>query len=60
MNNECACDEQGLDCEYCVAVAKEAEYWAKYFGLHPGMTRQERVNQLEQFRPLHRMHEVES
>jgi hypothetical protein len=57
---ECTCEESVGECDWCLWRAKQAEYWAKYFGLTPGMTRQERINQLEQFRPLHRMREVES
>lgn len=41
------CDEQ-----YCDACfAREAAYWAKYFGLRPDMTREQRREQLQRMKP---------
>lgn len=43
------CGDEG---EMCVACWKrEAESWAAYFGLRPGMTREERLAQLKSMRP---------
>jgi hypothetical protein len=46
----CACDDEGNLCEPCFSL--EAEYWASYFGIRPGMSKQQRMNQLEAMRPL--------
>lgn len=43
------CGDEGRVCDEC--FAREAAYWASYFGLRPGMTREQRRAQLEQFRP---------
>lgn len=32
---------------------EELEYWRSYFGIRPGMSKQERLNQLEAFAPVH-------
>jgi hypothetical protein len=49
----CTCDEPDCDsyvCDPCFSV--EAGEWAAYFGIRPGMSKQERANQIEAMRPL--------
>ena len=46
------CGDDGGYCPDC--EAKVAAYWASYFGLRPDMTREQRRQQLEWFRPFAR------
>lgn len=49
----CTCEEPDLGAHVCDPCHYlEAQYWARYFGIRPGMTSQERRNQLEAMRPL--------
>jgi hypothetical protein len=50
------CGDEGECCDAC--NLKEEAYWASYFGLRPGMTREERRNQLAAFAPPGREEEL--
>ena len=43
------CGDEGRTCDKC--SEEEAAYWFAYFGLRKGMSRQERIDQLNQFAP---------
>jgi hypothetical protein len=49
----CTCDEPDIDAHVCDSCHfLKAQEWAAYFGIRPGMTSQQRRNQLEAMRPL--------
>ena len=52
------CGDEGRMCWEC--SEKEAKYWARYFGLLPGMSRQESRNQLERFKPYDHQEQIEN
>lgn len=49
-DSEAPCGDEGRMCSAC--ADREAAYWARYFGLHPDMSRAERRAQLERWRPF--------
>ena len=52
QDDDCPCGKM-CDETYCdVHLKEEEKYWKAYFGLNDKMSKQERKNQLEAFRPV--------
>lgn len=53
-DSDCPCGKECNDAGYCdVHAQEEMKRWESHFGLRPGMSRAERLLQLEAFRPAH-------
>jgi hypothetical protein len=52
------CGDEGRMCWEC--GEKEAAYWGRYFGICPGMTRQESRDQLERVKPFDHQEQVDA